>query len=46
MLIKFTNIFHDALFIFLHFNHLRSLMFTKYLNSETYNFLAAKKTSF
>ena len=42
MLIKFNNIFYDALFIFRHFDHFRRLMFTKFLNHETCNFLAAK----
>ena len=43
MLIKFNKIFHGALFIFRHFDHLRRLMFIKSLNCEAWNFLAVKR---
>ena len=42
MLNKFNNIFYSALSIFRHFHNFGRSMFTKSLNRETCNFLAAK----
>ena len=43
MQIKFNKMFYGALLIFRDFYHLKRSMFTKSLNCETYNLLAAKR---
>ena len=43
MQIKFNKMFYGALLILRDFYHLKRLMFTKSLNCETYNLLAAKR---
>ena len=43
MSIKFNKPFYGALFIFRHFNHLKTLIFTNSLNHEICSFLAAKR---
>ena len=43
MQIKFNKMFYGALLSFRDFYHLKRSMFTKSLNCETYNLLAAKR---